>query len=147
MRSLSKIVWGSLAVIAVIHGVATLYSWYWIYTWIDIPMHFIGGVWVALLFFWIFQMRNDVYLETIPTWLSAAIVIGFTLLLGVLWEFFEFSYDFFVAQKGFAELAQQGLTDTIGDLAMDFLGGAMCWGAWYTRARKSSPHLSPLQKP
>lgn len=141
MRSFSKVVWGLLAAIAIVHAVATRYSWYWIYTWIDIPMHFIGGVWVALFFFWIFKKRNDVHLETIPGWLSAAIVVGFVLLLGVLWEFFEFSFDILVAQKGLAAFAQQGITDTLGDLAMDLVGGVACWGVWYVRAKKSLSHL------
>ena len=44
-------------------------------------------------------------------------------LIGVLWEFFEFLFDTFVASRTGIELAGPGLKDLLGDLFFDLLGG------------------------
>ena len=43
-----------LVFILALHFTATINHWYWVYNWFDIPMHFLGGFWVAMVFlyFW-----------------------------------------------------------------------------------------------
>jgi len=136
----SKLVWWVLAAIFVFHVFASWYSWYWIYSWIDIPMHFIGGVWVGMFFIWIFQGEKSNYFSPLPNILHLFVLSGFVILIGVFWEFFEFSFDFFIAKKGLADFAQQGTADTLGDLAMDLFGGITSWLVWSGRSKISDPH-------
>jgi len=112
------------------------------------PMHFLGGFWVALTYFWLRQktritrgseiMDADQYadqreihdlLDKIRV--SSAIMtiidyLSFVALVGVLWEFFEFGYDVFISSKGYFMVAQEGVGDTMSDLFFDLLGGLLC---------------------
>jgi uncharacterized membrane protein YjdF len=111
-------------------------------------MHFLGGFWVALTYFWLRQktriargseiMDADQYadqreihdlLDKIRV--SSAIMtiidyLSFVALVGVLWEFFEFGYDVFISSKGYFMAAQEGVGDTMSDLFFDLLGGLLC---------------------
>jgi len=111
-------------------------------------MHFLGGFWVALTYFWLRQktritrgsevMDADQYadqreihdlLDKIRV--SSAIMtiidyLSFVALVGVLWEFFEFGYDVFISSKGYFMVAQEGVGDTMSDLFFDLLGGLLC---------------------
>ena len=52
------------------------------------------------------------------------IVLGWTALGGVLWEFSEYFYDLLVYANGWsANPVQFGLDDTLGDIAFDLFGG------------------------
>jgi hypothetical protein len=51
------------------------------------------------------------------------------MIVGVLWEFAEFGSDWF-----FNTVNQQGIRDTMGDLAMDLVGG--CVGALLITRRR-----------
>lgn len=104
------------------HIIATWQNWYWSLNWLDIPMHFLGGFFVAVLFLFIRKNlsflfgRNNLVVDFI-------IVLGFVSLIGILWEFFEFSLDFIWAKKGVIPLSQISLQDTLGDLFFDLVGG------------------------
>lgn len=103
--------------------------WYWTYAWFDIPMHFLGGFWVALLFFNLnskfnFLPNNSLSGNSIINNLTIIVLsLGFVALVAVCWEFFEFLYDVFISSKGYAGVAQLGVADTIGDLFLGLLGG------------------------
>ncbi|MDP3015044.1 MAG: hypothetical protein Q8N28_01380 [bacterium] len=49
-----KFIIGLLILILSFHILTTINHWYWTYPWLDIPMHFLGGFWVAMVFlyFW-----------------------------------------------------------------------------------------------
>ena len=92
-------------------------------------MHFMGGFWTALLIIWIKNIAPGIFGKSnfIGDFI---IVLGFTAFIGVLWEFFEFSVDLFIIIKnGLPDLwiSQQGLTDTMGDLLFDLLGGLLAF--------------------
>ncbi|MCE9549277.1 hypothetical protein K8Q98_02660 [Candidatus Nomurabacteria bacterium] len=79
--------------------------------WVDMVMHFGGGFWVGLFFFYVFYTRE---------WFSSKLLSVFIsiLLIGLLWELFEYylniiSYEPFV------------LSDTLSDIFFDMAGGLL----------------------
>jgi len=118
-----------LLLIGAIHIAGILNSWYFTYPWIDIPMHFLGGMWAVFFLFWIFEKKKNDYLFTSPKVLSFLFALGFAALVGILWEFFEFLFDVFISSRGFAYAAQTSSADTMGDLFMDLVGGFFAWSA------------------
>lgn len=120
-----------LIVISVFNFVGVFKVWYWRTWWYDVPMHLAGGAWSALLFFYIFEERwktlSAIYRgenkRRLKILITFALALSFVALIGVLWEFFEFLFDTFVATKYSWRNSQQGLMDTMGDLFNDLLGG------------------------
>jgi hypothetical protein len=121
----AKIVLASVVAILSLHATAVVQEWYITLTWIDIVLHVLGGAWVALVFFYV-QTRVAQGIERImPWWFFLALALGFVMLVGVAWEWFEYGFDFFFAKENFAWRAQLGLTDTMGDLFADLVGGVI----------------------
>ncbi len=106
--------------LVIFHIISVIFSLYWLIRWIDIPLHFLGGVWLAMFSIWIFYISDRFSLPKKPYLLSLVLILGLVALGGILWEFFEFSFDF-VSHKRW--LAQLSLLDTISDLFFDLLGG------------------------
>lgn len=87
-----------------------LYSSLWYF---DNIMHFLGGFWLGLFFFWLF------YKEIFPNFnksSSLKLFLG-VFLVGLFWEFYEIGINASFARDAF------NLTDTISDLVFDMLGG------------------------
>lgn len=124
-----KFIFILLFLILLLHVVAMVNFWYWSVWWFDIIMHFLGGFWVALLFFNLnskFNFLPDNLLTnnlTINNLTILVLALGFVALIAVCWEFFEFLYDVFISSKGYSGVAQLGVADTIGDLFFGLLGG------------------------
>lgn len=115
-----KFVFILLIFILAVHVIATANYWYWTIPWIDIPMHFFGGFWVATAFITL----NSKFGVKLPNYLITLIaILSFVALIGVLWEFAEFLFDVFISSGGYAKVIQQDVADTLGDLFMDLLGG------------------------
>lgn len=110
-----KLIIGLLVFISVTHFLALYNYWYWTYQWLDIPMHFLGGFWTALVAVaLIFNFQFPVSKQSIPGFFSFLIIIlSFVALVGVLLEFVEFFYN----------VQQSGVADTLADLFFDILGG------------------------
>ncbi len=99
--------------IAIINGLAYQFSWYWRIPWLDMPMHFLGGFWVGSVVLWFYSSGIFTqYLRIFVMSLGAAVVVG------VLWELFEFNVDTFVVIS-----KQNGLLDTSSDIIFDIIGG------------------------
>lgn len=98
---------------------------YLVYPWIDIPMHFWGGVVSA----WSVWRVYDAYAaegktDIRPFFTLAAMLISATALAGVLWEVYEFIHDIYLPMNMFQLSAQ----DTMTDLVLDIMGGgAFVW--------------------
>lgn len=128
MTNLTKILILLFLTIGIVHLTALQSGWYYIYPRIDIPMHIVGGVWAAILFFWIFEIRKDNYLFVTPWWISEILALSFVAFIGVLWEFSEFLYDVFISpSRGYAYVTQMGVVDTMKDLFFDLVGGLAAW--------------------
>ncbi|HZX01193.1 MAG TPA: hypothetical protein VFE87_02260 [Candidatus Paceibacterota bacterium] len=104
-----------------VHLTAVFYSLYWGVRWIDIPIHFSGGVLIGLVFLWLVEMYPGQFKLPGNFWARALLIISFGALMGVVWEFTEFTYDLFVVGHGLRS-AQQGVADTMGDLFFDIIG-------------------------
>lgn len=102
----------TLFTVAVLHVFSTMFFLYSKYLWLDIPMHFFGGMTCAFAFsslpFFRIQLPSQ--------YLSLSGYIGFVLLVGVFWEWFEIA-------NGISIITDTDFfTDTLQDLCMDVLG-------------------------
>ena len=59
MTSLKFII-GLLLFIFIIHFLALANHWYWTYSWLDIPMHFFGGFWVAMVYLYLINPKLSI---------------------------------------------------------------------------------------
>lgn len=91
------------------------------YPWIDIPMHILGGVFIAYSFslaVTYFQQRK--ILSELNVLSRIVFLFALTSLATVIWEFGEFTLD-----SLFATLAQASLADTMLDMFLGLVGGAV----------------------
>lgn len=94
----------------------------------DVPMHFGGGVAMAVLAWalWDHQVQSFTLVSK-HAWARwaffALFLLGFTAIIGIGWEWFEFSFDRWVqpALRGWA-VAQTSMFDTMADFFFDLLG-------------------------
>ncbi|RME60911.1 hypothetical protein D6779_01105 [Candidatus Parcubacteria bacterium] len=115
---------GGIVGIAVLNGVGVAFNWYRTVWWFDIPMHFLGGGWLVVLFFYLLATRfSSISLKSEPCFrfLSA---LGFVALVGIGWEFFEYGLELLFPSHLPAAVR---LTDTFGDLLNDLLGGVAAY--------------------
>ncbi|TSC86183.1 MAG: hypothetical protein G01um10148_689 [Parcubacteria group bacterium Gr01-1014_8] len=92
---------------------------HWVFWWYDIVLHFLGGAWAALAVMWSFAMY-----KIPPRW---AHVISLVIIIGVLWEIFEFVIG--------APRESNYRPDTSLDLLMDVAGS---FAAMYFVRRKTA---------
>lgn len=103
----------ALITLALVHVVATEFYLYWRYVWLDIPMHFLGGVVCAfglaiLPFFHIHLPKR---------YGTRFAYLLFAFLVGVSWEVFEYVYDIMIV-----DTHTNLIVDTGMDLTCDMLG-------------------------
>lgn len=132
-----KIIFVLLILILTMHGVGIWYTWYHTIWWIDNIMHIMGGVWIALLFFFEKKNRLPAFGRHLPFWFYFFLIISVVMFVGVVWEWFEYLVDilFFTEKAEFR--AQLGLPDTMSDLIMDLIGGAVTTFYVISRERKN----------
>jgi hypothetical protein len=106
-----------IIVITIVHLIATYFYLYWTFPWFDIMMHFLGGLWVGSTAVWYIYFSGYFYknnsLTTSKTRIFLVSIIS-ALIVGVLWEVFEFYVG---------AVDPDYIADTILDLIMDTLGG------------------------
>jgi hypothetical protein len=107
----------SLSLLAVIHIVSLEFFLYWKYLWIDIPIHALGGVTVALGLAILPYIRVTLPARYTSLWATLSLVF----IVGVVWEVFEITSGISPGEPGF-------VFDTLLDLCMDVLGGAVGYG-------------------
>lgn len=87
--------------------------------WVDIPMHFWGGVFAA----WWASIAFP--RETLDGAKRFIVILGMAALVGVVWEMFEWVGDHTAGAWLNLPVAQVSLNDTMGDLLNDLVGGVM----------------------
>ncbi|MEK7459023.1 MAG: hypothetical protein AAB663_01310 [Patescibacteria group bacterium] len=119
-----------ITVIGLVLGFHALGMWklYGFWHWYDMPMHFLGGVAMALLAWatWDMFVRDIKFTVRYPAAKRVAFMlwlVGFTAIIGIGWEWFEFGFDRFVLPtlQGWAP-AQASITDTMADFFFDLSG-------------------------
>ena len=109
----------SFSMLAAIHYVAMKLFLYWHVSWLDMPMHFFGGIIVALFVYTLCDLR--IYARSM---LKTHRVVLFVLTVALLWELFEFVIG--------APMDAQYPFDTGTDLVLGVLGGYL--GAFIGRS-------------
>lgn len=105
-----------VALVAGFHILGTIENYYWSTNWYDFPMHFFGGLWISLFILWF-----DAWIPLPIRPNSALKVIGFVLVVGIIWELYELYFQL-------TNIYDVGYTwDTSHDLIMDVLGGTLGW--------------------
>lgn len=105
----------TLFVLAVLHTIALKLYLYWHFSWFDMPMHFFGGITVAL---GVFTFADLV--RTFPVRLLHLIpVVSFVIIVALAWEVFEL-YIGFNVEAGYG-------MDTITDLTLGIIGAGFGW--------------------
>lgn len=118
-----------------IHAWALTHAGYYMIWWLDLVLHFLGGLTAGLFFLWFFYASGYVAVPEWPWYVFLVMISGFALFVGVQWEFFEFLFDTFVAKRVSMPLAQLGVRDTMSDLFMGWMG-ALAAGVSFLFNRK-----------
>lgn len=128
-----------LAVFLFLHIFATFYHLYWLFPWLDIPMHFIGGFLLAMIYFWInarVEILNPKF-NKLPKWIvNLVFTLSFVILIGMFWEFYEFLHDFYFLTGGKINVFQTSFADTMKDLFFDLVGGTSAFVIFYRKLSK-----------
>lgn len=102
------------SVLAALHILALEFYLYWQYPWFDVPMHFLGGVIVALS---VYAMLD--FGLPLPKWsVTLLTVLVFVFIVGVIWEVWEVLAEVSTRERNYT-------FDTTLDLVMDMLGGVL----------------------
>lgn len=99
------------SLLAVTHVIALELFLYWRFWWFDIPVHFIGGVVVALGVFTLHDLRIVIparLLQLIP-------VLLLVILVAMVWEVYEILIG--------TPIESDFMLDTLTDIGMGILGG------------------------
>ncbi|MEK9177375.1 MAG: hypothetical protein AAB923_03700 [Patescibacteria group bacterium] len=108
----------SALVLALVHAAAVEHFLYWRFHWFDLPVHFLGGLLVGLSFTWL--LAYEFVAATRRTRARFVLVMAAVLIVGLLWEYFEYAIGVTKGQAGYWQ-------DTAGDIVMDILGGATAY--------------------
>lgn len=121
----------AISTLALVHYVATVNFFYWRYSWLDMPMHFLGGLCVALGFAILpfFRITLPPKYRTILTYLL------FVFFVGVVWEVFEYVNNISTVRDD-----DSIIIDTMVDLILDLLGG--CLGYFISKRTSDSYDLN-----
>ena len=93
------------------------------FLWLDIPMHFLGGVAVASSFLLTLNyLQKEKYLKINRLFLFI-FAVSIVSLFAVLWEFYEFLLQLYTGI-----VYQPSIADTMKDLFMGLLGGIAASG-------------------
>ena len=106
--------------IFILNTLAQKFYWYYSIWYFDMIMHFLGGLWLGLVFVWLFLVKKAVsqnISSLVDLKLITKILLG-VLIIGVFWEIFEFIFNNILAGTSFDSL------DTISDIFCDLTGGA-----------------------
>ena len=104
-----------------------LFGWYFGLTslsdwWLANSLHFIGGIYAFFFAKFVFNFTHEYHKTETAFLMKIIIFTGSALILGVLWEWYEF---IFIYQYETFRLFSKGITlysDTITDLMFDLLG-------------------------
>jgi len=107
----------SLTLLAVSHWAATSFFLYWKYQWLDIPIHMLGGICVAL------GTASLPFLRvSLPQFFNTyGGYVCIVLLVGTTWEMFEYFAGVSIMDAYF-------IVDTIIDYCMNLVGVSIGYG-------------------
>ena len=101
------------SILLVVHVIAIELSLYWIYRWLDLPVHVLGGVVVALALYTLVDLRVPVS----SVWYRFGPFMFLVLLIAISWE----GYEVVIGVLPDPAYWQ----DTLTDIVMGLVGGAL----------------------
>ncbi len=109
--------WAILLVcIVALHIVALQFFLYWMYSWFDIMMHFLGGLFVSLMTLWFFFESG--YVNIYRSIQNVVIIAGGSIVfIGIGWEILEVLAGI--------PIEENFISDTVTDLIMDVIGASI----------------------
>lgn len=96
--------------------IANLFGLFWIFWWFDMPMHFLGGIFVGFLV--VYSVPSFFYKKNVHTFFIFLLV---SLIIGLGWEFFEASMDILFKSK------HTNFLDSLSDLSFDLAGSIVSY--------------------
>ena len=108
--------WAPLSVF-IVYSILKAFGAYLLYPPLDMPTHFLGGVAIAY-FFRSAIANSQILVGSIPLPIQILFALTCTGTTTILWEFFEYSSDYF-----FHTNMILGLEDTLKDMFLGFFGG------------------------
>ncbi|MBP6883669.1 MAG: hypothetical protein KBC06_00315 [Candidatus Pacebacteria bacterium] len=111
-QSLFKRLTALVVFIFLLNTIASKFYWYSSIWWFDMPMHFMGGLFLGLLFIYLFSSKDVAKTEVLK-------ILFWVLLFGIFWEFFELYFVNHIADNPF------NLLDTSSDIFFDLAGGCV----------------------
>jgi len=104
--------------IAASHAFASTYSLYWRFRWFDMPVHFLGGLFLGSAALWLITYEMPPSFRTHTNRFVVALIAA--LLIGALWELFEYSVGITKGGSGY-------WLDTVQDFAMGGFGAGVAY--------------------
>ena len=105
-----------VVILGIANWIALEHHLYFSYRWFDIPMHFLGGIWLSFCFLWYYYTYQQPGLRRTVQEVFAIALSG-TLTVALLWELFEYLVNFYIILNAYDVL------DTIKDLVIGMAGG------------------------
>lgn len=130
-KNLFKKAFGSLVVTGGLNWIAVKLYLYWTVWWIDMVVHFFGGLTVGFATLWLVSKKKDLTGMSSKKILVLALIGAFA--IGLLWEFYELYFQITQLSDGIAYW-----TDTISDLIMDSIGGIIAFLLSYLVIKKQN---------
>lgn len=101
------------------NGVADYWHLYHYIWWLDIPMHILGGIWVALTALLIYYTSSRIQERDRSVHFVFAYAIASVFLVGFMWEIYEWSVAHLVM------ISNDGVFDVLKDFFDDLLGALL----------------------
>ena len=99
-------------------------------------MHALGGFLVAAIFLAFLEERN-LLVWSKNNLVNFILTVSFVMLIGVLWEFYEYASNYFSNEILNYGIAGMNIKDTLGDLFFDLVGGSLAADYYFwSRARR-----------
>lgn len=120
-KSSTFVLWLLVAILGA-WSIGFWFGLYFLMPWLDIPLHFLGGLWVYL-FARALGIRFGLEINSqFKELAKLTFFMGAVLFVGVFWEFWEFILDRYIIHNGYSYFPG-AYEDTLGDLVLDLLGG------------------------
>lgn len=113
--------------------VATYLHLFFLIWWLDIPVHILGGLWVALTTLVVYYRSEYVARKDHSPLFAISVALCSALIIGLFWEVYEFVVDRAMATNDLQ------LGDTLKDLCDDLFGGALA--AWIFVRKGYNKHI------
>lgn len=110
-KKLLKVLTVLILLIFIFNYIGNKFHWYYSVWYFDMIMHFFGGFWTGLVYFFIFPFKEQFQKSFLPT-------IVFVFFIGIVWEIVEPFINPTMSLNLFS-------LDTVSDIFFDLSGGTL----------------------